>query len=817
MLPDGLHKKLFPSWSMAGPPPNQKEILGVAKEHLGAHKIPFETRRAALPDLPATGFVPGLVGASLREHFYKLGCFSGQPYIALADEAVNFDFTAHFDQTPGDWSTIPGWTHYRATADREFEQKAVEFPDDEFLVFDTESCWVLGRFPVFAVALGPRGWYSWTAPGLDKATDDADLFSPRHGQRLIPMGRPAGPQLVIGHNVSFDRIAIADEYSLELCGRRFLDTMSMHCARAGLSSQQRALWKALNGETNDAARMNTDAPLQPATDDEGKGNEWALHSSMNSLVEAVRLHCGEILDKADLALLVDNDLEGLQRERQRILAYCARDVRATARLFKALWGPFKSETCPSPVSLAGMFMMGSFVLPVDTKWTRYIASVEAAYQSALVESERILGGLAEEICAQGMQMSEEDRRKDPWLSQLDWTLVPARYTKKACKPIGNEAMFGKPAWFAALYCRKAGGPKVTHRTREAPYLLRIRWNGHPVRHLNPQKWCYRVPEAERSALPKPVLSADGFDYYKVPHMTDEGANVGSLFSKHYIKAFEQGVLSADTPHLRELMSGHTRWSFWTGYRERLAHQLAVFGGEPGVDIEDPSTGIIIPGTVVMGTVTRRAVENTWMTAGNPKRSVAGSEQKAMVRAPPGFSIVGADVDSQELWIASLLGDSQFGEHGATAMGWMTLQGSRNDGTDLHSRTAAILGMRRDDAKIFTYGRIYGAGARYAASLLSRFNPKWTPEEARRKADELYAATKGQRVRMGATTDSFVRYSGGSESFMFNQLEGIATAAVAHTPILGCAISQALSGENVKDQVSTGSSFTTALTPIRCSI
>ena len=36
----------------------------------------------------------------------------------------------------------------------------------------------------------------------------------------------------------------------------------------------------------------------------------------------------------------------------------------------------------------------------------------------------------------------------------------------------------------------------------------------------------------------------------------------------------------------------------------------------------------------------------------------------MVRAPPGYHLVGADVDSQELWIASVLGDTNFtGIHG----------------------------------------------------------------------------------------------------------------------------------------------------------
>lgn len=48
----------------------------------------------------------------------------------------------------------------------------------------------------------------------------------------------------------------------------------------------------------------------------------------------------------------------------------------------------------------------------------------------------------------------------------------------------------------------------------------------------------------------------------------------------------------------------------------------------------------------------------------------GSELKAMVRAPPGYHLVGADVDSQELWIASILGDMQFaGVHGEVENSW----------------------------------------------------------------------------------------------------------------------------------------------------
>lgn len=73
-------------------------------------------------------------------------------------------------------------------------------------------------------------------------------------------------------------------------------------------------------------------------------------------------------------------------------------------------------------------------------------------------------------------------------------------------------------------------------------------------------------------------------------------------------------------------------------------------------------------------MTRRAVEPTWMTASNAYEDRIGSELKSMVQAPPSYNFVGADVDSQELWIASVIGDAHCaGQHGCTPLGWMTLQ------------------------------------------------------------------------------------------------------------------------------------------------
>jgi DNA polymerase gamma 1 len=94
----------------------------------------------------------------------------------------------------------------------------------------------------------------------------------------------------------------------------------------------------------------------------------------------------------------------------------------------------------------------------------------------------------------------------------------------------------------------------------------------------------------------------------------------------------------------------------------------------------------------MGTVTRRAVEPTWMTAANAKLGRIGSELKSLIRAPKGYAIVGADVDSEELWICSVLGDAQLKIHGATPLGFMTLQGTKGKRTDMHTKSGDMLGI-----------------------------------------------------------------------------------------------------------------------------
>jgi DNA polymerase gamma 1 len=73
----------------------------------------------------------------------------------------------------------------------------------------------------------------------------------------------------------------------------------------------------------------------------------------------------------------------------------------------------------------------------------------------------------------------------------------------------------------------------------------------------------------------------------------------------------------------------------------------------------------------------------------------------MIQCAEGWNFVGADVDSQEQWIAALFGDSihETRRAGITEFSNMLLAGNKMDKTDLHSVVANQVGISRDNAKV----------------------------------------------------------------------------------------------------------------------
>ncbi|KAI9450870.1 DNA polymerase family A-domain-containing protein [Lactarius psammicola] len=430
------------------------------------------------------------------------------------------------------------------------------------------------------------------------------------------------------------------------------------------------------------------------------------------------------------------------------------------------------------------------------------------------------GDHSEEVSKRILRLAKDLSRlptpsDDPWLKQLDWTPMQHMPTDSSEKKASKPPKVLWPKWYWDLARPRKDFPPgtvdLTPRTRIAPLLLRLSWQDWPLFHSREHGWTYRVSpgtavKTRQASLDfhhpaDEVLQAlvlhEGFVFYKLPHKDGETANVGSPLAKTFIKYAQDGTLTSPGDEARSALDMNAQCSYWISARDRVLKQMVVWqraGLDMGLSVgaaPGGKAGVILPQVITMGTVTRRAIERTWLTASNAKENRVGSELKAMVRAPPGYAIVGADVDSEELWISSAMGDAQFGLHGATALGWMTLEGTKAAGTDLHSKTASILGLSRDQAKVFNYSRIYGAGMRHAVQLLLQANADMLPEQAQRLAEQLYASTKGKNTHR---TDVFGRkfWFGGTESFVFNKLEEIALSERPTTPALGCGITQALS-------------------------
>ena len=210
-----------------------------------------------------------------------------------------------------------------------------------------------------------------------------------------------------------------------------------------------------------------------------------------------------------------------------------------------------------------------------------------------------------------------------------------------------------------------------------------------------------------------------------------------------------------------------------GARDRMQKHVVVWqrqGLDMGLAVgDDPysKVGIILPQVINTVTITRRATELTWLTARNVKENRVGSELKLMVRAPPGYAIVGADVDPQELWISRAMGT-----HSSESSDFMVLRRLGGSRSRVGSAEALQHGdLSRDQFKVFNYLHIY---------FSLQANVDVLPGQAKRLAEQLYASSKGKGTQRA---DVFGRkfWFGGTVSFVFNKLEGITLSEQPTTP------------------------------------
>uniref|UniRef100_A0A4W4H837 DNA polymerase subunit gamma-1 n=1 Tax=Electrophorus electricus TaxID=8005 RepID=A0A4W4H837_ELEEL len=935
----------------------EKSIRHLKKHHLWGKEA------VLLPDVELK--LPQMYGKDIDDHFRIIAQKQSMPYLLAACHLQK----AELPQMPQKWAWEVGWTRYGLDG----EPRKVDFPDENALVFDVEVCMAEGHCPTLAVAVSPNAWYSWCSRRLveeryswSSRLTPADLIpleTPVNSRR--PLGGRWDKRLVVGHNVSFDRAHIKEQYLLKGSKMRFLDTMSLHMAISGLTGFQRSLWLANRYGKRQGLQEVKEHMRKLGHHSKGKGPigswAWVDVSSINNLADVHALYVGgDPLKKETREIFVKGSISDIRSNFQELMQYCAMDVLATHEVFIQQLSLFL-ERCPHPVTFAGMLEMGVCYLPVNQNWERYLEDAQDTYEELQREMKKSLMSLADDACPllqddslekncdQGKHNANlrDGRREEDTSRQL----VERLKETVSYLPKRRQHMPGHPGWYRKLCARMSSSVKeeneevwspgpnlISLQMRVTPKLMGLTWDGFPLHYTKKHGWGYLVPGrrdnldtgedvegpvcpyraiervyreyCERKGKEQPqcldspppddlmltdssvwqtVGALNGFNgffvakkivyvcqvsvdmvgksdcpyhhgngpyndvnipgcwFFKLPHKDGNENNVGSPFSKDFLSKMEDGTLQAGRggTNAARALEINKMISFWRNAQKRISSQMVLW---LHADYDDEGQyGAILPQVITAGTVTRRAVEPTWLTASNARWDRVGSELKAMVQVPPGYHLVGADVDSQELWIAAVLGESHFsGMHGGTAFGWMTLQGKKSQGTDLHSRTADAVGISREHAKIFNYGRIYGAGRPFAVRLLMQFNHRLSQAEAEGKARQMYALTKGLRkYRLSDTGEWLVSelgvnvkrdengsisreelhhistlagirsrkkrrldivdqrvWAGGTESEMFNKLEAIAHSKQPATPVLGCRISRALEPAAVRDEFIT---------------
>ncbi|KAF3902734.1 hypothetical protein AA313_de0202766 [Arthrobotrys entomopaga] len=801
-ISDQLHKQIFGE----DPPKPPEELVELAKEHLQLHDL---LGKQSAPTPPIGFELPKLLGNSLDEHFFRLGKFTGEPWLGLARQFADSELA----EKPTIWEVdTPGWTKYGR--DGKVSEKGCAPPQDPMLVFDVEVLYKISPYAVIACAASPEGWYSWISPQV--------LDESPHDKHLISFGDPKNPDLkriIVGHNVSYDRARIQEEYNLKQTGTFFLDTMSLHAAVNGMCSRQRPTWmkhrkhQELKEKLKDGIDPELSNMMEKAAE-ELEPELWVEHSSINSLRDVAHFHCKVSISKETRDMMGEmTSVKDLRPKLQECFRYCATDVDVTHRVYKVVL-PLFLETCPHPVSFSALRHMGSLLLPVNSSWKEYVETSEKTYTDLLDKVKNHLeslthqavsisfGASKEEMFAAEQKMVEqaqlladenqtyksllaeekkllrrekeltkpkrsrtkiptaevveaEDKpekrgrpkkvvqevtvgstlspeaseelkeivaakkrleseksttfariaemeaelarmrtkqendkaqaekrvatiNKDPWssenawISQLDWTGREIRYKKQKkptdpLVPVARQKMPGYPAWYKDLYPKTDGPMNISVRTRAAPIMLRLQWDGYPLVWTDKYGWTFRVPlkdvhkyENTPMVVCEDLIGESNLNvandqdaiYYKLPHNGNGSTRCVNPLAKGYQRYFEDGILTSEFAQAKEALDMNAACSYWISARERIKSQFVVWENSKDENIErnmgfskpQDDLGLILPQIVTMGTITRRAVENTWLTASNAKKNRVGSELKAMIKAPPGYSFVGADVE-----------------------------------------------------------------------------------------------------------------------------------------------------------------------------
>jgi DNA polymerase gamma 1 len=769
-ISNNLQEALFPDF----PDGEEINLLDVAKIARDLEQFDMEFPKDQTEDELDLPFLPDLKGKEPIDFIKEDACRDFEVIKQKLDRFSNF----RANRLPSRRAILkhPYWVKYPYSSIN--SPYPVEGIEEDVMVFDAETYVKVNSYPVMASALTREGYYLWLHPALCN-------YNLPFTRELVKVGEG---KVIVNHEVAYDLARVHETYTVFPDKPNYsLDTKSMHIAVQGIGDKLKYAWeKYSKGGANYAA-------------------DWcSVTTGSNDLVSVYNLHVKPDIplssdDKAIRNVFVTGDMQDFRDQLLDLAYYNFLDVKYTFELFKVLWPKFLYFN-PEIFTLAGILEVTNALLPVVKNWDQWVHNTNKIYTQTATGLNKKLTKLAEDLEEDFIsgKLTYEEIAKDPWLSSLDWT--PA----KSGKSKGHSDWFRKGVINARTAKKKKGDllweNPVSTSSNLTPILLKLEWDNSPLVYHKTKKWCYVCNKdkigafkVESKKLPYGVIkdNEEG-DYYlcKVPHPKGDSENCGNPLGKAYIGFVDSGVMSSSHPNAIDFLKGAKSISYWKSMQSRIESYNAI-------KANDIQATLIKPQITAMGTITRRAVEYTWLVAGDSKPDKIGSELKSRIQAPSGtfhndyldeedsFILLGADFTSQEMRIGAAKADNIYGIHGSSAMSLTQMVGSKKNKTDSHSLLSSYLDdIGRQVAKTLNFLMLFFGGNKGCASGIKAHKPTLSDAETKELADRALTLRRGKKQYNNGS----YRYVGGTDSHAYNFMLDLAESDENRTVLGKSAIS-----------------------------
>lgn len=201
MISQSLYSQIFGEEHVVSP-----ELVEKSLKHLTQHGLGKTPQGETQPNIDIK--LPPLTAKDINSHFTKLAEIQLKPYRVLINDLVQ---PRPLPPLPSMWSYQLGWTKYNSDG----TTTLINAPPEKALVLDVEVCVSEGHAPTLGVAVSPNYWYSWVS---EKLINECDYHQRSKVilDDLIPLGQERDESVIVGHNVSYDRARIREQYLINV-------------------------------------------------------------------------------------------------------------------------------------------------------------------------------------------------------------------------------------------------------------------------------------------------------------------------------------------------------------------------------------------------------------------------------------------------------------------------------------------------------------------------------------------------------------------------------------------------------------------------